>query len=278
MRTKKILLAILLLIVAMIAVYAFGLKSRSNLAQDHGIQQQYDFAAQDTSKVPEAITEKRSTQIEIVNGKKKIKETIIKMKGDSIIEKKVIEREEDAGNPFIQQDTGSFMGGFYFKPLNPEDLDSLSPFGQNFFNFNNGEDSLIQGFNFSFGPNHQFQIKPFGNYDDDILKQFDFDNQIPDMDFSEMHKRIEEMMDRMQHGFYFDPQIPMEKNPGFPQIKPHSKPKSMKDIITEHLLNDGFINDIDQKYKFEINEKYLKINGKKQDKAIYDKYKKIIED
>jgi hypothetical protein len=72
-----------------------------------------------------------------------------------------------------------------------------------------------------------------------------------------------------------------QKSPNVPRFN-HSEhknnPKSMNEIITEHLLNDGFINDIDQKYKFELNEKYLKINGKKQDKAIYDKYKKIIED
>ncbi|MBK7093864.1 MAG: hypothetical protein IPH57_01885 [Saprospiraceae bacterium] len=52
----------------------------------------------------------------------------------------------------------------------------------------------------------------------------------------------------------------------------------MSEIIRSSLLNDGFISDEEQKYKFEISEKGLKINGKKQDHAVFEKYKRIIED
>ena len=52
----------------------------------------------------------------------------------------------------------------------------------------------------------------------------------------------------------------------------------MKEIIRDQLLSDGFIDDINDSFKFNLNEKRLKINGKKQAEDIYDKYKKLIED
>ncbi|HHH52324.1 MAG TPA: hypothetical protein ENK91_01580 [Bacteroidetes bacterium] len=273
MKAKKIVLATLIMMGAIIVAFAIGLKP-------HGIKNKmnqdgkYIFSEPDTLKEPEVITEQRTKKIEIINGKKKVTETIVKMKGDSIIEKKVIEKEEDSDQPDFNLDTGAFSGGFYFKQLNPDDLDSLSPFGQQFFNFNDLNDSLLRGFNFSFGPDFGFHIKPFGNFDDDMFK--DFDNGMPNMDFGQMHKRIEEMMERMQRGFQTDPNFDLE--PGLPKIKPHSKTKSMKQIITAHLLDDGFIDDVEDNYKFELNQKWLKINGKKQSKELYEKYKKIIED
>ena len=54
--------------------------------------------------------------------------------------------------------------------------------------------------------------------------------------------------------------------------------KSLSEIIRSSLLNDGFITDEEQKYRFEISEKGLKIDGKKQEQAVFEKYKKIIED
>jgi len=263
MRTKKLLLAGVLFILAIIVVSAIGL--RSNITQDQELPQQYVFSIQDTTKVPETISVKKTTHIEIVNGKKKITETIIKMRGDSIIEKKVIEKEEDAGN-----------NNFDIDP------DSLNRFNYNFFNKNPfGFDSIFPQLEFQFGQGQNFS---FGfssdGFDNDILKKFGFD-----FDMNMFKKDMDEKFDKMVPKKNDDPRdinpFKDQKSPNVPRFN-HSEhknnPKSINEIITEHLLNDGFINDIDQKYKFELNEKYLKINGKKQDKAIYDKYKKIIED
>ena len=289
MKTKKILLAGTLLIVAMIAVYAFGLKSKPSIKQESGIQQQYDFMTGDTTRFPEAFTEKRTTQIEIINGKKKIKETIIKMKGDSIIEKKVIEREEDADDNFDMNldSANGFSGGFYFKQFGPDDIDSLMPLNKDLLGFDLFEnDSILQQFGFRFNPGQHFNFEsPFNGWDDDFMKNFDFDFSIPNSDMSQIRKRMEELQEKMMRGFednqIYDNPFKNQKLPNVPRrSNPYhrNKAKSMNDIITDQLLNDGYIKYIDEKYKFEINEKFLKINGKKQDKAIYDKYKKIIED
>ena len=291
MKTKKILLAGILFSLAVIAVYAFGFKYKSGNIGKQNTQQQYDFVTQDTTKIPEAITEKRSTQIEIINGKKKIKETVIKMKGDSIIEKKVIEKEED-GDDGLDMDFGQdngISGGVHFRQFSPDDLDSL---GMQNFGFNGispfGNDSIFRQFGFGLGNGHNFNLGfPFSGMDEDFLKNFDNGFFMPNYDMTQLQKRMEELYKGLLQNKDNDDDLlnnnPFnnQKLPNVPRIYPprhKNKSKSMNDIITGHLLNDGYINDIAQKYKFELNEKYLKINGKKQDKAIYDKYKKIIED
>ncbi|MEP7323559.1 MAG: M56 family metallopeptidase [Saprospiraceae bacterium] len=48
-------------------------------------------------------------------------------------------------------------------------------------------------------------------------------------------------------------------------------------IIQEHLVDDQIIKD-GEKYEFSINEREMKVNGKKQDQKTYAEYKELIED
>jgi hypothetical protein len=217
----------------------------------------------DSLRTPEGISEQRITQVTIVNGKKKVTETIIKMRGDSIIEKKVIEKEGD--------DIGDSPFKFEYRFGDGFDDDSLWSRSKDNFNFGvTPIDSLMKSFRFNFdGPSFNF------NFDDEGFPQgfgepFDIDRQNPfgNGDF-------DDLMDEMFKRYNFD----SREIPGRKEYKNKSKAgATLSEIIRENLLNDGFINDEDQKYKFEINEKGLKIDGKKQEVTIFNKYKKIIED
>ena len=52
--------------------------------------------------------------------------------------------------------------------------------------------------------------------------------------------------------------------------------QKVSDVITRSLLKDGLI-DKEGKTKVELSHKHLKINGDKQPKNIYNKYKKLYE-
>lgn len=217
----------------------------------------------DSLRTPEGISEQRITQVTIVNGKKKVTETIIKMRGDSIIEKKVIEKEGD--------DIGDSPFKFEYRFGDGFDDDSLWSRSKENFNFGvMPMDSLMKSFRFNFdGPsfNFNFDDKDFPN---GFGEPFDIDRQRPfgNGDF-------DNLMDEMFKRYNFD----SREIPGRKEYKNKSKAgATLSEIIRDNLLNDGFINDEDQKYKFEINEKGLKIDGKKQEVAIFNKYKKIIED
>lgn len=217
----------------------------------------------DSLRTPEGISEQRITQVTIVNGKKKVTETIIKMRGDSIIEKKVIEKEGD--------DIGDSPFKFEYRFGDGFDNDSLWSRSKENFNFGvMPMDSLMKSFRFNFdGPsfNFNFDDKDFPN---GFGEPFDIDRQRPfgNGDF-------DNLMDEMFKRYNFD----SREIPGRKEYKNKSKAgATLSEIIRDNLLNDGFINDEDQKYKFEINEKGLKIDGKKQEVAIFNKYKKIIED
>ena len=46
-------------------------------------------------------------------------------------------------------------------------------------------------------------------------------------------------------------------------------------FLVNELLNDGLI-DNEENYSFELTNKHLKINKKKQPKKVFEKYKKIV--
>ena len=263
MKNKKMIFRISVILLLIVAVYSIVLRA-GNTSKKPFESSALTFAPSDTLK-PDVITEKRTTKIEIINGKKKIVEKIVKMRGDSVIEDRTLEREEDVNdsqgfgqNPQIQD-----FGFDWINPMNPDSL-----FGMNFNNFSSPftEDSLFQGFGFNFEPGFHMG---FGDsfMNDDFLKDF-FQFQ-GDSDFK---KRME---DFFQNHSFNSPLISPNEKRGY---TPEKKFKSLKEIIRDQLLNDGFINDIDDSFNFDINEKKLKINGKKQSGDIYEKYKKVIED
>lgn len=257
-----------LAIIFVVVVFAFIIvvkadKRNTGLANNNVV-----FTKVDTLR-PDYTQEKRITRIEIINGKKKVFEHIIKMKGDSIVEEKTIEKEMDSneGTPFMDDDNNQMFGGFEFHQIDPSQMDSLfnHSFGQ--FDFGSfGNDSLMRGFGFSMGPDFKFDFNsPFMG--GDIFEKFGFlnDEMIPQFDekFRDMLKGGNLNEDKSHESA-----IPSEKK-GF---------KTLKQIIGENLFGDGFVRSFNDSYKFLLNEKGLKINGKKQSKEIYEKYKKVIED
>lgn len=224
--------------------------------------------ASDTLINPESITEERYTEISIVNGRKKVKETIIKKRGDEIIEKKVIERDEDA------MDDSPFQFEYNFREFPSTDT---MPFGlDDQFNFRFFPlDSLMNSFRFRFdGPSFDFDFRDRLNGGNELFERRDNGGTF---EFSPFGGDIDKMMDEMLRRYNFDfGDIPGWEERGSPGIKP--APKTLNEIITEKLLIDGIISDIDQNYRFDIDEKELRINGKKQEQALYEKYKKLIEE
>jgi len=266
MKNKKVIFRISIVLLLVITVFSIVLKAgNTNKTLDN--KSILTFAPSDTLK-PDVITEKRTTKIEIINGKKKVVEKIVKMRGDSIVEEKTIEREEDVND---NQDFGqnSHIQGFNFNQIDPMNLDSI--FGMNFKLFTNPlvEDSLFQGFGLKFEPGFHMG---FGDSftDDDFLKNF-FQNP-GGGEFEKLEKQLEEFF---QNHSLNSPLISPNKEPGY---APKKKFKSLKEIIREQLLNDGFIKDLDDSFKFDITDKKLKINGKGQSKDVFEKYKKVIED
>lgn len=223
---------------------------------------------QDTLKNPDNITEQRIKQIIIVNGKKKIQETVIKMQGDSVIEKKVT---ETTSNGDEQNDNDGIFGhNFIFQ-------DSM--IGTDVHNFSFGVepiDSMMKSFRFKFD-SPQFNF----NFGDDI-EGFpdDFKNYFKNKDPQENSSPFRQDMDEFMQKFFKNYNFSQEELPshgGFGENN-NNKPLTISEIVKNNLLDDGIIKDSDQKYKFEINEKGLKIDGKKQDQDLYKKYKKLIED
>lgn len=268
MKTKNGIIKIgsLVLVLSVFVYFILSANGRTGKNNDQGMFE----IKKDTLKTPDVgITEQRMKTVTIVNGKKKVQETIIKMKGDSVIEKKVVENEEDAPD-----NDGSMMFNFSFGDENM-DIDSLSGGMNQRFNFGVFPmDSMMNqfrmqfdspGFNFNFGDN-------FDTWPDDIVKQFQDDEN----GFSPFNGNMDKFLDEMFKRYNFD----HDEIPGWnDNHNPKSNtPKSLNEIIRDNLLNDGFISDIDQKYKVEIDEKGLKIDGKKQDKRVFEKYKKVIED
>ena len=269
MKSKFNLLKISGLVLSLILILLFAIKAGDvfNKKTADGIMQ---LIEPDSLKNPDAISEQRITQVTIVNGKKKVTETIIKMRGDSIVEKKVVEKEEDANedSPF------QFEYRFGGEPGN----DSL--WGNSRQNFNFGFsplDSMMKSFRFNFdSPTFDFNFPDDqNNWPNGFMEPFR-----PDKNGNEatpfggdMNKMMEEMFKR--YNFDFN-EIPGWEGQNSPMQK--KAPKSLSEIIRSSLLNDGFITDEDQKYKFDISEKGLKIDGKKQDQAVFEKYKKVIED
>lgn len=262
MKTNFNLLKITGLIFGLVVLIFFALRA-GDVFNHKENKNSFKIMMPDSLRTPEGISEQRITQVTIVNGKKKVTETIIKMRGDSIIEKKVIEKEGD--------DIGDSPFKFEYRFGDGFDNDSLWSRSKNNFNFGvMPMDSLMKSFRLNFdGPsfNFNFDDKDFPN---GFGEPFDIDRQRPfgNGDF-------DNLMDEMFKRYNFDsPEIPGRK-----EYKNKSKAgATLSEIIRDNLLNDGFINDEDQKYKFEINEKGLKIDGKKQEVAIFNKYKKIIED
>ncbi len=261
MKNKKMIFRISALLLIVIAFFSIVLKANNTNEADNTGNDFISFAPSDTIK-PEITQEKRITKIEIINGKKKVVEKIIKMKGDSIVEEKTIEKEED-----IDQGSGNNpVQGFGFDKIDPMDLDSM--FGMNFRHFNIDpfkNDSLLQGFGFNFEPGFHMG---FGDsfMDEDFFKNFFNTPLSPDIT-----KHFDDFFN--QNGF--DKPLISPKGLG---NKGEKGFKSLKEIIRDQLLSDGFIDDINDSFKFNLNEKRLKINGKKQAEDIYDKYKKLIED
>lgn len=262
MKTNFNLLKITGLIFGMVILIFFAL--RAGDVFNHKVNKNsLKIMMPDSLRTPEGISEQRITQVTIVNGKKKVTETIIKMRGDSIIEKKVIEKEGD--------DIGDSPFKFEYKFGDGFDDDSLWSRSKDNFNFGvMPMDSLMKSFRFNFdGPSFNF------NFDDDGFPKgfgepFDLERQSP-----LQHGDFDNLMDEMFKRYNFD----SREIPGRKDYKNKSKSgATLSEIIRDNLLNDGFINDEDQKYKFEINEKGLKIDGKRQEVAIFNKYKKIIED
>ncbi|MEZ4907586.1 MAG: hypothetical protein R2771_08115 [Saprospiraceae bacterium] len=253
-------------LVLILSVFIFFILRANNITTEKQKNQNLFEIKNDTLRNPnDEISEQRTTSITIINGKKKIQETIIKMKGDSIIEKKVIEKEEDA------PEDGSMMYNYNFNF--PDGNDSL--FGGNNQRYNFGivpMDSLMNsfrmqfespGFNFNFGDSSD-------NWPDNFFDQFQNDSD-------GFGGNMSDLIDEMFKNYNFDTQ----EIPGWNGNKNNlnnNAPKTLNEIIKENLLNDGFITDIDQKYQCEITNKGLKIDGKKQDKRVFEKYKKIIED
>jgi hypothetical protein len=262
MKTNFNLLKITGLIFGLIALIFFALRAGDVLNHKEN-KNAFKIMMPDSLRTPEGISEQRITQVTIVNGKKKVTETIIKMKGDSIIEKKVIEKEGD--------DIGDSPFKFEYRFGDGFDNDSLWSRSKDNFNFGvMPMDSLMKSFRFNFdGPSFNF------NFDDDGFPKgfgepLDLDGHSP---FG--HGDFDNLMDEMFKRYNFD----SREIPGRKEYKNKSRSgATLSEIIRDNLLNDGFINDEDQKYKFEINEKGLKIDGKKQEIAIFNKYKKIIED
>jgi len=260
-------------VVLLLVVAFYGIMLKANNSTKKKNNEQFlTFSIGDTLK-PGLIQEKRTINIEIINGKKKITEKITKMIGDSIVEEKIIEKEEDASGNSPSFDFGNdnpHMNGFNFKQLDPTDLDSM--FSMNFkqFNFDPfSNDSLMQSFGFKFGPDLKLH---FGDsfMNEDFFRNFDdfFQNGMnPGIGkhFEEMLRGNKSVTPRFNNR-------PNENN------ETEGKFKSLKEIIRDQLLDDGFISDFDDSYKFDINEKKLKINGKKQDDDTFEKYKKVIED
>lgn len=262
MKANFNLLKITGLIFGLIALIFFALRAGDVLNHKEN-KNAFKIMMPDSLRTPEGISEQRITQVTIVNGKKKVTETIIKMKGDSIIEKKVIEKEGD--------DIGDSPFKFEYRFGDGFDNDSLWSKSKDNFNFGvMPMDSLMKSFRFNFdGPSFNF------NFDDDGFPKgfgepFDLDGHSP---FG--HGDFDNLMDEMFKRYNFD----SREIPGRKEYKNKSRSgATLSEIIRDNLLNDGFINDEDQKYKFEINEKGLKIDGKKQEITIFNKYKKIIED
>lgn len=262
MKTNFNLLKITGLIFGMVILIFFALRA-GDVFNHKANKNSLKIMMPDSLRTPEGISEQRITQVTIVNGKKKVTETIIKMRGDSIIEKKVIEKEGD--------DIGDSPFKFEYKFGDGFNDDSLWSRSKDNFNFGvMPMDSLMKSFRFNFdGPSFNF------NFDDDGFPKgfgepFDLERQSP-----LQHGDFDNLMDEMFKRYNFD----SREIPGRKDYKNKSKSgATLSEIIRDNLLNDGFINDEDQKYKFEINEKGLKIDGKKQEVAIFNKYKKIIED
>ncbi len=262
MKTNFNLLKITGLIFGLVILIFFALRA-GDVFNHKANKNSLKIMIPDSLRTPEGISEQRITQVTIVNGKKKVTETIIKMRGDSIIEKKVIEKEGD--------DIGDSPFKFEYKFGDGFNDDSLWSRSKDNFNFGvMPMDSLMKSFRFNFdGPSFNF------NFDDDGFPKgfgepFDLERQSP-----LQHGDFDNLMDEMFKRYNFD----SREIPGRKDYKNKSKSgATLSEIIRDNLLNDGFINDEDQKYKFEINEKGLKIDGKKQEVAIFNKYKKIIED
>ena len=262
MKNKKMIFRISALLLIAIAFFSIVLKANNTSKADKTGNTLISFAPSDTLK-PEITQEKRITKVEIINGKKKVVEKIIKMRGDSIIEQKTIEKEEED----VDQGLGNNPNqGFGFDQIDPMDLDSM--FGMNFRHFNIDpfkNDSLLQGFGFNFEP--RFHMG-FGDsfMDDDFFKNFFNTPMSPDITkhFDDFFNQNE-----LENPLISPKTLGNNKEKGF---------KSLKKIIRDQLLSDGFLDDIDGSFKFELNEKRLKINGKKQAKDIYNRYKKLIED
>ncbi|MGE5357292.1 MAG: hypothetical protein ACM3PT_13755 [Deltaproteobacteria bacterium] len=269
MKTKFNLIKISGLIVFLILILLFAIKAGDVFRHKSG-QELMQMINPDSLKNPEGISEQRITQITIVNGKKKVQETIIKMKGDSIIEKKVVEKEEDSIGDSPYKFEYRFGDGF--------DQDSLWSKSRDNFNFGFFPvDSLMKSFRFNFdSPSFDFNFDDSPeNWPKGFSEPFDFEKRRNEM--MPFGNDIDKMMEDMFKRYNFDfNEIPGWEGQNSPMNK--KAPKSLSEIIRSNLLNDGFISDEDQKYKFEISEKGLKIDGKKQDQAIFDKYRKIIED
>jgi len=264
-------LIVRLSIVFILVIIVFSLVLNASTTNERGfLENKLEFIG-DTLK-PEYTQEKRITKIEIINGKKKIIEKIIKMRGDSIVEERTIEKEEDVSgdNPSFNLGGDDQMSGrFEFRNINPSEIDSM--FSQNFkqFNFGSfGNDSLGHGFNFSFGPDFQFN---FGDsfLNENLFEQFGLHDRT-------MDPNMEKQFEKMFKGFNSDklhsipaPNSEQPENKGF---------KTLKQIISEQLVTDGFIANFDDSYNFKLNENGLKINGKKQNEGTFKKYKEIIED
>lgn len=267
MKTKYNALKISGLALLMILGLLFVIKAGDIFHKKTGLELMQMIKA-DSLKNPEAISEQRMTQVTIVNGKKKVTETIIKMRGDSIIEKKVIEKEEDAN------DNAPFKFEYRFGE-EPGD-DSLWSRSQQHFNFGFSPlDSMMKSFRFNFdSPSFNFNFPDnLDNWPNDMMEPFKWDKDNNQTFGRDIDKMMEEMFKR--YNFDFD-EIPGWQSQKSPKYK--KAPKTLSEIIRSSLLNDGFITDEEQKYKFEISEKGLRIDGKKQDQAVWEKYKKIIED
>ena len=272
MKAKKFLLTAIFSMAIILAIMAIGKKSVSGNDNVAKMMPVLTMENQDTIK-PEAIREEHSTQIEIINGKKHIKETIVKMIGDSIVEKKVIEREEDLGdNGDIQMQFGNgngISGHFQIQQFDQNALDSV--FKQFFGGKDIFDDSLFTGMM----PKRLFDFRShFDNFDDGFMQHFKMNPALPFDAEPDMDPAMPDFMEYLTKRFNFEFFDRQDQS----QDELDNAPKSMQEIIRDELLNDGFITDIDEDFKFDLNEKRLKINGKKQDQAIYEKYKNLIED
>ncbi len=261
MKNKKMIVRFSLVLLLIVMIFSIVLKANNNKTKisNAGLS----FIQPDTLK-PDIIQEKRITKIEIINGKKKIVEKIIKMKGDSIVEEKTINREEDA------DETPGFnhspkVQSFGFSQEDFFNMDSLLAMQFKQFNTPFLDDSTFQDFGFNINPGFNMG---FGDsfMDDDFFKRFNDIFQNP------MSPDIEKLFKNKGHNFPFTP--PKQKF----QHKSERNFKTLKEIVRDQLINDGFIKDFNDSYKFKINEKNLKINGNKQPENIYDRYKKLIED